>query len=509
MPPATTGTFGGGNTGPCVIDLPTFLRYTNKPAQSRRHIHRLNDDCLTAIFYEVARYPPYGFNPTVFSETDRLICITHICQRWRELALDLAELWAEVVFVYPKAFRTFLERARDAPLSMRFVGASYEPGVSEQVHSKEHIDHIVAHPGRLRTLQLRNQPISSALAFAGITLPILEALHFDFSNDGPYFDRHGPALCAPLLRSAVFENHFTPLVAPRLTSLSMIVDDAWEYEIDAEYLQTLLRSLTSLEILWLENCLPADGWDIVSERRIKLPCLAKLQIAGSLSATTSMIETIDHINDYAYVELTIVDSEFGNEEDASSLASTLRPYLNSSRMIALVYTSILYSDQPRYSSRIYHIGSMTTYGLDRDEPLLQTLGAVATKAGRCIAFPNTYQHQVQPFSLADRSRPGHRKILALFLVDPSLEHPRPSTTVVPAQQCEWMYAAVHTVAASPDSRLSRLPVELLDAIVDEVEGLMDRAEAEALRLELMDERSAMVEQNTEHVFAVPFNMCEH
>lgn len=152
---------------------------------------------------------------------------------------------------------------------------------------------------------------------------------------------------------------------------------------------------------------------------------------------------------------------------------------------------------------------MTTYGLDRDEPLLQTLGAVATKAGRCIAFPNTYQHQVQPFSLADRSRPGHRKILALFLVDPSLEHPRPSTTVVPAQQREWMHATVHTVAASPDSRLSRLPVELLDAIVDEVEGLMDRAEAEALRLELMDERSAMVEQNTELVFAVPFNMCEH
>ena len=38
---------------------------------------------------------------------------------------------------------------------------------------------------------------------------------------------------------------------------------------------------------------------------------------------------------------------------------------------------------------------------------------------------------------------------------------------------------------------------------------MDRAEAEALRLELMDERTAMVEENTEQVFAIPFNMCEH
>ena len=161
------------------------------------------------------------------------------------------------------------------------------------------------------------------------------------------------------------------------------------------------------------------------------------------------------------------------------------------------------------SNTSFSIGVKTVYDLNRDEPLVQTLGAVVTKAGRCIAFPNMYQHQVQPFSLADRSRPGHRKILAFFLVDPSLEHPRPSTTFVPPQQREWMDATVRTLAASPNSRLSRLPVELLDAIVDNVEGLMDRAEAEALRVELMDERTAMTEENTEQVFAAPFSMCEH
>ena len=119
------------------------------------------------------------------------------------------------------------------------------------------------------------------------------------------------------------------------------------------------------------------------------------------------------------------------------------------------------------------------------------------------------QHRVSPFQLTDFSKPGHRKILALFLVDPCLEHPRPSTTYVPPQQRAWMQTTVRTLAASPQSRLSKLPVELLDAIVDNIEGLMDRAEAEALRLELMDERTAMVEENTEQVFAIPFNMCEH
>ncbi|KAL4770703.1 hypothetical protein BDW60DRAFT_208797 [Aspergillus nidulans var. acristatus] len=51
-------------------------------------------------------------------------------------------------------------------------------------------------------------------------------------------------------------------------------------------------------------------------------------------------------------------------------------------------------------------------------PITQDLGSVDTKEGRLITFPNTLQHRVSPFSLADPSKPGHRKILALFLVDP-------------------------------------------------------------------------------------------
>jgi len=51
--------------------------------------------------------------------------------------------------------------------------------------------------------------------------------------------------------------------------------------------------------------------------------------------------------------------------------------------------------------------------------------------GRCIAFPNIYQHRVSPFELRDKSKPGHRKILAFFLVDPTLGQPRP---VVPNPQ---------------------------------------------------------------------------
>ncbi|KAF9481710.1 hypothetical protein BDN70DRAFT_876031 [Pholiota conissans] len=42
---------------------------------------------------------------------------------------------------------------------------------------------------------------------------------------------------------------------------------------------------------------------------------------------------------------------------------------------------------------------------------------VDTREGRLLMFPNTWQHRVGPFKLVDPSKPGHRKIVALFLVD--------------------------------------------------------------------------------------------
>ncbi|KAK0442198.1 hypothetical protein EV421DRAFT_1904366 [Armillaria borealis] len=153
-------------------------------------------------------------------------------------------------------------------------------------------------------------------------------------------------------------------------------------------------------------------------------------------------------------------------------------------------------------------GTKAVWGLDRDEPLNQIIGDIYTKAGRCIAFPNMYQHCVSPFSLLDPSKPGYRKIVALFLVDPELESPRPSTTNVPPQRRDWWSQELLGLAAEGNSRLGLLPAELLDLIVDFMD-LMTRKDAEELRLRLMDERTAFVRENNENMFNVPFNMCEH
>jgi hypothetical protein len=130
--------------------------------------------------------------------------------------------------------------------------------------------------------------------------------------------------------------------------------------------------------------------------------------------------------------------------------------------------------------------------------LVQEVGDVVTKAGRCVAIPNVYQHQVQPFDLEDRTRPGHRKILVFFLVDPTQRIP--SATEVAPQQREWVAEAMHN--ASTSSVLARLPVEILTAISDENDGTMTRSDAEKYREELIVERAGFVDENNEAYFGM-------
>lgn len=121
-----------------------------------------------------------------------------------------------------------------------------------------------------------------------------------------------------------------------------------------------------------------------------------------------------------------------------------------------------------------------------------------TKSDRCIAFPNLYQHQVQPFRLADPRKPGHRKILVFFLVDPTYRVP--SATDVAPQQREWLVDLMHRDSLS--THFAKLPVELLDLIVDECGDAIMREEAEAYREELMGERSVAVRNSNSSYFEV-------
>ncbi|MFE9574478.1 DUF4246 domain-containing protein [Streptomyces sp. NPDC006692] len=122
-------------------------------------------------------------------------------------------------------------------------------------------------------------------------------------------------------------------------------------------------------------------------------------------------------------------------------------------------------------------GLREVYGLEDEDALNQVLGSTATPAGRCLAFPNILQHRVGSFRLADPTRPGYRKILAFFLVDPSEKIV--STSDVPPQQ--------------PWSDTSTMTLE----------------QARNYREQLMQERKFFVDEHNEQLYEREFSLCEH
>ncbi|EPS95159.1 hypothetical protein FOMPIDRAFT_1132922 [Fomitopsis schrenkii] len=154
--------------------------------------------------------------------------------------------------------------------------------------------------------------------------------------------------------------------------------------------------------------------------------------------------------------------------------------------------------EPRYHGQDDNYCMVHLYGIGRDDPCVQDVGKVITKEDRCIAFPNLYQHLVSPFRLADPTRPGHRKILVFFLVDPHVTIP--SASVVAPQQASWKLRAI-----SGTTLWERLPVELHDIVADDAD-MITFEQAKEYREELMSERTIFVDTVNGERFGHEFNM---
>ncbi|KAH8915732.1 hypothetical protein BT69DRAFT_1340962 [Atractiella rhizophila] len=90
-------------------------------------------------------------------------------------------------------------------------------------------------------------------------------------------------------------------------------------------------------------------------------------------------------------------------------------------------------DEPDDCADMEDEENMAEFALRNDGPLNQPLGEVITKEGRCIAFPNHIQHCVSSFSLLDKTKPGHRKMLFFYLVNPEYNDV-PDSSLIPPQQ---------------------------------------------------------------------------
>ena len=159
-----------------------------------------------------------------------------------------------------------------------------------------------------------------------------------------------------------------------------------------------------------------------------------------------------------------------------------------------------------------HLWLTELFGCENESSRIQELGEVCSRQGRLLTFPNTLQHCVGPFKLEDPSKPGHRKVLALFLVDPNVRVV--STANVPCQRADWWAEKLAGADVGkdglPQDRLARLPGEVRDMIVDRVEDFpIGMEEAKKIRLELMAERTDWRVEQTKLFAEASFGLCEH
>ena len=75
------------------------------------------------------------------------------------------------------------------------------------------------------------------------------------------------------------------------------------------------------------------------------------------------------------------------------------------------------------------------WNIENNDPGVQDSGSVVTREGRLVTFPNIIQHRVDGFRLQDPTKPGHRKIVALFLVNPNVNIL--SSANIPCQRKDW------------------------------------------------------------------------
>ena len=162
--------------------------------------------------------------------------------------------------------------------------------------------------------------------------------------------------------------------------------------------------------------------------------------------------------------------------------------------------------EPQYNQNdhdgVYNCSGLS--GSDDGIRLNQEWGSIVPQADRCIAFPNTYQHRVAPFELVDKTKPGVRKILVFFLVDPTIHIT--ATRYVPPQQPDWKNPVLRTAV---DETMARVfPSALLTLSPEYLGDGMSVSQAKEHRERLMAERSVFVKKNTKDVFCQSFSLCE-
>ncbi|KZV70346.1 hypothetical protein PENSPDRAFT_685600 [Peniophora sp. CONT] len=227
-------------------------------------VHRLPPEILRDIFRLLDVDRSYAFR---HHGAPPLTYLSHVCRKWRHVALDMQELWNS----WPR-YRTADEnwtllccsRARTTPLDLEWtVGASYR---SDELNNRCHslVRHTLPHASRARTLVINIDAdfVPSVAAFwRDEVLPVL-SMHFPLLEDFSYMPNIETSndemrIITPSIFSGVYPPHLRkmflsscealqtcPIYSANLQHLHLYSARAWT---DVDGMIRLFQSIPNLE----------------------------------------------------------------------------------------------------------------------------------------------------------------------------------------------------------------------------------------------------------------------
>ncbi|KAG6896769.1 hypothetical protein C0992_006284 [Termitomyces sp. T32_za158] len=144
--------------------------------------------------------------------------------------------------------------------------------------------------------------------------------------------------------------------------------------------------------------------------------------------------------------------------------------------------------------------TLRTWGLRDGDACHQHIGARALSAGLLLAFPNLYQTSLSPFTLADHTRAGRLTLVRFGLVDPEVGGVVGTGEVAPQQEA-WIREAVCATLGARG-----LPPEVVEMVVQRVEGVVGEDEARECARRLREVREVFRVRNDLYHFCIPFDV---
>ncbi|KAA1470648.1 hypothetical protein DENSPDRAFT_929008 [Dentipellis sp. KUC8613] len=249
---------------------------------SRALISRLPDEVLAIIF---SCTPPCDLSPWLpLLPTERTwMYITHVCHRWREVALSFPSLWSNIIFRWPLWTKLMLQRVKMAPLSIDAVfhedskGIIY-PNLLSTLEFMPRIRHLTLIGPRwededndllLAALSARPAPQLLTLSLRGAGSFWLDLPDDIFKGQVPRIKQVAIKWCKFNWTSPLLHNQLTHLTLGPVPSEKRPVMDT---------LLNMLERMPSLQELRLFRVLPRSGLVEVSP----LPALARppLNLSG-------------------------------------------------------------------------------------------------------------------------------------------------------------------------------------------------------------------------------------